>query len=176
MAKKEQIKVGLEVEGLRDAIKAFNKLDKETQNQVRDAVVKIAQNMANQIASTGKSLRDPRYGLLASSVRASRDRVPVVYIGGRVNPKASGGGGPNQLLFGMEFGAESRRNSWRFPPRSEPLRGGNEGYWIFPTARRQQPEVLEAWQEALDAGLATFAVGGTNRKDGDLVSGSSFGF
>lgn len=176
MARKkgQQIAVGFEVQGLRDAFKAFNTLDDETQKQVRAAVLSIAELMASQIRSAARSFPDRRYQILAESVKVKKDRVPIVIVGGRQTPRASGGAGPNQLLFGMEFGAESERNAWRFPPRSPVLNAGNEGYWIFPTARRQQPEVLTLWADALEAGLATFSAQGTSRRDGDAVTGISF--
>jgi len=84
-------------------------------------------------------------------VKAGRDRVPVVTIGTRATPRVSGGGGPRELVIGMEFGAdENGPNAWRFPPRTPKLGRGNAGYWIYPTARANQSEIINMWFKAMD--------------------------
>ena len=149
MAEKDRIPIAIQVEGMQETIKAFNKLDKEGKNAARDEVKKIAELLAKRIRD--RAPQDKRYQNIAVTVRASRDRVPVIYIGGRATPKVSGGGGPRELIIGMEFGADQAGpNAWRFPPRTPRLGRGNAGYWIYPTLRANQDEIIRLWFDAMD--------------------------
>jgi hypothetical protein len=149
VAERESVKLGFQIEGLRETIKAFNKLDKDAKNAARDEVKKIAELLAGRIRA--KAPADKRYQNLAVTVRAGRDRVPVIYVGGRANPKVSGGGGPRELVIGMEFGADQQGpNAWRFPERTPRLGRGNAGYWIYPTVRANQDEIVRLWFDAMD--------------------------
>ena len=149
MAEKESIKFGVQIEGLSQTIKAFNRLDKDGKNAARDEVLKISQLLAERIRARAPA--DKRYQNLAVSVRAGRDRVPVIYIGGRATPRVSGGGGPRELVIGMEFGADQAGpNRWRFPPRTPKQGRGNAGYWIYPTLKANQDEITRLWFDAMD--------------------------
>ena len=148
-AEKESVKIGVRIEGLDQTLKAYNKLDKDGKKAAKDEVVKISQLLAERIRS--KAPADKRYQNLAVSVRAGRDRVPVITIGRLANPKVSGGGGPRELVIGMEFGADQAGpNAWRFPPRTPRLGRGNAGYWIYPTLRANQDEIVRLWFDAMD--------------------------
>jgi hypothetical protein len=148
-AEKETIRAGLEVDGVKETIRAFNKLDKDSKNKARDETLKVSSLLASRIRSAAPN--DPRNQALGQSVRAKRDRVPKVNVGGLAGPTVSGGGGPRELVIGMEFGAnQNGPNSWRFPPRT-PRRGrGNEGYWIYPTLVRNQSDIVKQWQDSLE--------------------------
>ena len=147
---KETVSAGIRVEGVNETLRAFKKLDKDASKEAKERAKEIANRMGGYIRNAAPS-RDRRYDLLAQSVKAGRDRVPVVLIGGRVTPRASGGAGPAQLVIGMEFGADQAGpNSWRFPPRTPRKGRGNEGYWIFPEAKRRQPEIRSLWFDAMD--------------------------
>ena len=149
MAEKERISVGIQAEGVKETLRAYRKLDKDAQNKAKDKVKEVSEVLAGRIR--GSAPADRRYQALQQSVKSGRDRVPVIRIGGRATPRVSGGGGPRELVIGMEFGADqSGPNAWRFPPRT-PRRGrGNAGYWIFPTATREHKNIVKLWQDSLD--------------------------
>ena len=151
MSAKEGIAIGLGVEGVAETLKALNKLDKDSRKEVKDKAQEIAELLASRIRARLQSNPDTRYQNLAVSVKAGRDRVPVIKVGGRATPKVSGGGGPRELVIGLEFGADQTGpNAWRFPPRT-PKRGrGNEGYYIFPTLVANQDEIIRLWFDAMD--------------------------
>ncbi len=158
-----KMSAGATVEGLNETLKALNRLDKDAKAEARDKVQEISELMAREIRSAGNSRPDRRDQFVASTVRAKRDRLPVLNIGSASKMNVSRAGqGPraSDLVFGMEFGSNGRRSDratrrggapgWRFPERT-PRRGrGNEGYWIFPTARAQQRRVVTLWANALD--------------------------
>ena len=151
MSAKEGIAIGLEVEGVAETLKALNKLDKDSRKEVKDKAQEIANLLADRIRRRLQTVPDRRYHNLAVSVRAGRDRVPVITVGRLANPKVSGGGGPRELVIGLEFGADQTGpNAWRFPPRT-PKRGrGNEGYYIFPTLQANQDDIIRIWFDAMD--------------------------
>jgi len=160
---KTTLSAGATVEGLNETLRALNRLDKEAKDEARDKVQEISRLMAREVAAAGNSQRDPRDQWVAGTVRAKRDRLPVLNIGTAAKmPVSRRGTGPraSDLVFGMEFGSNGQRADrptvrggrpgWRFPERT-PRRGrGNEGYWIFPTARRQQTRVVTLWANALE--------------------------
>lgn len=152
MAEKERIGVSIKFEGINETLRAFKQLDKGASEAAKVEATKIAEFLAARIRAKAPS--DPRYQNLAVSVKAGRDRVPVIRIGGRAGPKVSGGGGPRELVIGMEFGADQAGpNGWRFPPRTPRLGRGNAGYWIYPTAKRNQPEIVKLWKDSLDTSI-----------------------
>jgi hypothetical protein len=145
--------VGANVDGLKETLRALRGIDKEADVAVRNEVQKIANMMSKEIAAAGRS-RSKRDAFVADSFRGTRERTPVVKGGSASRmPVSRAGAGPraSDLIFGMEFGAnQSGPNGFRFPERT-PQRGrGSEGYWIFPTARRQQRRVVEMWGQALE--------------------------
>jgi hypothetical protein len=156
MSEKQRISMSVRAEGVDATLRAYKKLDKDAQKKAKDKTKEVSEMLAKRIR--GSAPADPRYSALAQSVKAGRDRVPVVRIGGRATPQVSGGGGPRELVIGMEFGADRNGpNAWRFPPRT-PKRGrGNAGYWIFPTAVREQTSIVKLWQDSLDPVLNDWA-------------------
>jgi hypothetical protein len=152
----ERVKVGVQAEGVRETIRAFNKLDKEGKDKAREKTKQVSEYLARKMR--GSAPPGKRYAALEQSLKAGKDRVPVIRVGGRQTPRVSGGGGPAQLVIGMEFGADqSGPNAWRFPPRT-PKRGkGNAGYWIFPTATREQNSVVKLWQDSLEPVIREWA-------------------
>jgi hypothetical protein len=77
------------------------------------------------------------------------DRSRVLVFGefsyGFASQRFSGGATTQKLWAGLEFGS----NRYRQFPRRTPNRGsGNSGYFIYPTLRKIQPELVRKWEEA----------------------------
>jgi len=144
----------------RGLLKALSLMDKEAQMGLKDNVQSISNWTAQNIkqAAYGLSPMPKQAAIVAETVRAARDRVPTVYVGGGKG-RASGGANAGQLLFGNEFGGD--RNAWgnlsafpnggyRFPARTSREGRGNTGYWIFPTLKAMQPEIKKRWFKAVN--------------------------
>lgn len=141
---------GAAITGVNATLRAYSKLGKEARKATKVEVQKVAQIVADRTAAAGRA-RGGRDALLAGTAKAKQDRVPIVEYGGKQRAGVSGGATFSQLVYGMEFGAEQQGpNGWRFPPRTPKKGRGNEGYWIFPTARKMGPEIAELWFRALD--------------------------
>ena len=61
--------------------------------------------------------------------------------------KFSGGGTTQKLWAGLEFGSNRYK---QFPRRTPTLNGGSAGYFIYPTLRSIQPELVAKWEAAFD--------------------------
>lgn len=138
-------------------LKAMNAMDKESKYELKREVYKISEMTATALRFGAVSKRQK---IIANTVRARWDRMPMVSIGGtkKMSQRArygDGGGTVGDALFGVEFGAHKPflRNGGRaFPRRSVPFgsKGGTRGYWIFPTLRKMQPEIRRRWYQAVD--------------------------
>jgi hypothetical protein len=135
------ITVTVKIDGLRETLAKFRELPKEANDQLRTESQKLSGDLADVIkANAGSEGR--QWGILARTVKARKDRVPVVTAGGAV--KLGRNREPAyKLLFGAEFGATYLH---QFKPRTP----GNEGYVFFKSAKRMQPTIGEAWNRAAD--------------------------
>jgi hypothetical protein len=171
VAEKETITFKADPKDLQNLYAAFKRLTDEANNELKSQVTAISAYTAGKIqtaAGNAPYMRE-QAKRVADSVRPNKDRIPNVTIGGSKR-NFSGGAAVGEVLFGSEFGAEPYltkkkngsnlgANSFgankgrRFPPMSPPYNGGNEGYWIFPTLRREQPAITSAWITAVDGVL-----------------------
>ena len=151
----------------RGLLKALNQMDKEAQLQLKDDVYSLSAWTAQGIQQAGYA--HPYYpkqaAIAAATVRAARDRVPTVYIGGSKG-RLSGGANAGQVLFGNEFGGDRNafgnlnafpNGGFRFPPRTSREGRGNTGYWIFPTLKAMQPEIKRKWFAAVNKVMDNWA-------------------
>ncbi len=142
-------------------VKALNKslrrLPKEATAQLRDASADIAASVA-----TGARAAAIRVGgvarLVEPTIRSTRDRVPVVRMGGTGRLPTSGSSysrsrqGSRQtvgdVIFGAEFGGQARPTTRQFRPHL-----GTTGYFLWPTVREQSDDTQRRYSQALDDAL-----------------------
>ena len=165
MASKQGVyAIQVEPASLRNLFQTLNKLDKETQDQVRSAALPLSQRLAGQLLMFSQSAPSPQTKLVAQSIVAKRDRVIRVDVGGtkKVGRKYGGeasksgkgkkvrqGSAPaGALLWGTEYGsgkgtdAIGRPYSNRFKaPRNK------RGYWIAPAVDYYTPIVAAEYIE-----------------------------
>jgi hypothetical protein len=134
------------VDGLNDTLRALRSLPKEANSELRVEVQKLTQKHANALIGAASSHPDSRVRGVAPTIRASKDRVPTVKIGGARRVPVSRPGQPpraGDVVYGTEFGAEPGPNAWRFPEKSRSI-------WLFRTLRGRQAEVVADWNAAVD--------------------------
>ncbi len=61
------------VQGLRETLRAFGKLDKDAQKAARDEVQKVANLLARELQSAGRAQGDSRNRHVAQSIRGTRE-------------------------------------------------------------------------------------------------------
>ena len=160
----EKMAGGAVVEGLRETLRAMNRLDSDAKKAVKVETRKIADLLAREVASAGRRTGDRRDAFVATTVRGTSERTPVIKIGKAERMNVRGRPRASDLMYGMEFGSSgfgssgavdvpTRRGGapgWRFPERTPREGRGNAGRWIYPTVRQQQPKVVELWAQALE--------------------------
>jgi hypothetical protein len=167
MAEKQTIKVQMDITPeIRALFKVLNEMDAESKTELKEKVKGIAAWVAEDIKRAAANAPMSAQAMrVAKTVRANKDRVPSVTIGGS-RIKFSGGAVSGDVLYGSEFGADPTSISGRFPnggrrfPYRSPQRGqGSEGYWIYPTLRANQPRITKEWHEEVDKVLSNWTKG-----------------
>lgn len=129
------------VDGLDGVLRALRAMDKEGQRELRAEVQKIAGKHAAALQRRAASHRDPRVRGVAPTIRAAKDRVPVINIGGARRVQVSGNPRAGDVLFGANWGAASGGpNGWRFPTHDE---------WIHPTLSGRHAQLVNEWERAV---------------------------
>ena len=142
---------------LRRITAVIRKMGDEAKDQARDITSSLTDYAVNEIksaASTAPAAKQARR--IAEGVRISKTSVIGEFGLGFAAQKFSGGattqlnqqtGSGKGILAGVEFGAKKFPN---FPPRTARfgLTRGSTGYFIWPTLRRIQPEIIRQWEEA----------------------------
>lgn len=138
------LRMRVRIEGIREVLAAFSKLPKDAQDTVRDRSFELAASLVGpvQAAAAGRGRQAAR---AATSVKAVRDRVPVLQAGTGAGKLAKA------LLFGSEFGATAHFGWYRkgryarsagkqFPPHL-----GAQSYWFFRTVEHEGPRISKAY-------------------------------
>lgn len=135
------------IQGANEVLRAFNKLPRDANQELRTEAFDIAKVLADRIKAAGRRY-SKQAARVASTVREVRDRWPAV--------QASNTGRAKGLLFGSEFGM-NRKSGWYGRPRYFDSRGyqfhphtGQQGAWFFPTAEALQPYVEQQWRQVAD--------------------------
>jgi len=158
MADKKTIKLQMDITPeIRALFQRLNEMDAESKTELKEKSKGIAGWVAEEIKTAATYA--PMYKQatrVAQTVKANKDRVPNITIGG-ARAKFSGGASAGDVVIGSEFGADPTSENGafpnggrRFPYRSDKRGQGNEGYWIFPTLRLAQPRITREWHEAVD--------------------------
>lgn len=130
------------VAGLNQALRS---LPKEASARLRDASVEIAREVAQEASSRALGIGGPA-ALVAPTIKPTRDRIPVVKMGG--SKKLAGRTGVNQtignLIWGSEFGGGARPRTNQFMPHR-----GRDGYFLWPTIRDMGQDIQDEYSDAL---------------------------
>jgi hypothetical protein len=141
---------------LRAITKAFKGMSDEAIDAAKTESGNLAQFAGDRIRAAAHSAPNVLVARrIAEGVKISKSSKIGELSFGFASQKFSGGAttqwnvgtaGGNGLLAGAEFGAKKYK---QFPARS-PRYGkrGNEGYFIYPTLRAIQPELIAKWEEA----------------------------
>jgi len=151
MADKVTVKITPDSRDLRGLYKAFREMDEGSKLALKDEVTSISAWSATELQSSYTMNPYPAQAQkVAATIRANKDRIPNVTIGGNKG-RFSGGARSGQVLFGSEFGgpAPFANGGTRFPERSASNGRGNVGYGIFKKLKEIQPTLTARWKDAV---------------------------
>ena len=171
---KVRIDIQMDAEDKRLLYKAFKTMPKIAQDELRKETQKMVGHLVQQMqkaagtapGGVSKNVGPGQAILLSRFIKANKDRVPSITIGGarRVGvsrKKTAGSPAPtaSDLLFGAEFGANAKQGGkGTFPQggaKFQPYSGkgpngrGSKGYFIFPTLRKNQEKIRRDYLETV---------------------------
>ena len=125
--------------------KAFRLMDDEAKDQAKSSSNSLATFAANAIRQAGYGRTKNSQGVrrLVDGVRVSKSSVIGELSYGFASQRFSGGATTQKLWPGFEFGS----NKWKqFPSYSGRYNRGSRGWFIYPTLRRIQPDIVRQWE------------------------------
>jgi hypothetical protein len=130
---------------LRAIVRSFKAMDEEATAQAKQQTSQLADWVRGKIvdaAGRSRNLLDDR---VAAGSRVSKSSKIGEISFGFAAQKLSGGGTTQQLWGGAEFGSNRLK---QFPVWSGREGRGSRGWFIYPTLRSVQPEIVRRWEES----------------------------
>jgi hypothetical protein len=130
---------------LRGIRTAFKGMDAEAVAQARNVSNGLAAYVRDKIISAAASRpNDAASRIAQGSVVAKKSTTGELSFGFQ-RQKFSGGATTQQLWGGYEFGSNKFK---QFPVWSGREGRGSRGYFIYPTLRAEQPQIIAQWEDA----------------------------
>jgi len=131
---------------LRSILKGFKAMDEEAVDAAKRESSALAEFVQGKIqgAATGRGAVADR---IAQGSKVSKSSKIGELSFGYVGQKFSGGATTRDLWGGTEFGSNKLK---QFPVWSGSTGRGSTGWFIYPTLRALQPEIVAKWENALD--------------------------
>ena len=145
-----ETKIAFDKKELRSVIGAFKAMDEQATDEAKKMGYELAQYAAQEVRKTAltRTVNPTAVRRIADGVRVSKTSKVGEFSYGFAGQRFSGGGTTKELWRGFEFGSNRFK---QFPTRTPRSSGrGNTGYFIYPTLRRIQPELVRQWSEAFD--------------------------
>lgn len=134
---------------LRAVFFAFKQMDEEAVTQARATSNNLALFASQQIkvAAYGRTTSAKGVQRVADGVRIQKSSKIGEFSYGFASQRFSGGGTTQKLWPGLEFGSKKYP---QFPSYSGRQGRGTRGWFIYPTLRRIQPDIIRTWLEAFN--------------------------
>jgi hypothetical protein len=132
---------------LRAIVRSFKAMDDEATQQAKKVTSQLADFVKGKVSATASGRG--RNALTATRIAEGAVVSKSSKIGeisyGFARQKFSGGATTQQLWGGNEFGSNKFK---QFPVWSGQEGRGSRGWFIYPTLRSVQPEILKRWEES----------------------------
>ena len=144
---------------LRQIAMVIRKMGEEAADQARSITGELVDFAVAEIKQAAQGYPRPKQATrIADGIRISKKSVIGEFSLGFASQKFSGGATTqvregntptNGILAGIEFGSDKLKHFLRRTPKFGAK--GNEGYFIWPTMRRIQPEIVKKWENSFSA-------------------------
>ena len=140
--------VALDQTELRQVFKALKGMTDEAKDEAKRQSGALADFARSEIIQTANSVRSSRVaGRIAEGSRVKKSSRIGEITYGFASQKFSGGASTKDIWGGSEFGSN---NFKQFPVWSGREGRGSKGWFIYPTLRRIQPEIVAKWTASFD--------------------------
>jgi hypothetical protein len=142
----DSVEIAYDKADLRRVLGAFKAMSEEATIQAKQESSALAEFAQGKIKAkaTGRGKAADR---IAQGSRVSKSSKIGELSFGFAAQKFSGGGTTQQLWGGNEFGSN---NFKQFPIWSGSEGRGSKGWFIYPTLREIQPDIIAKWETAFD--------------------------
>ena len=137
--------IGWDKKDLRGVTSALKAMGEEATAQAKVASSALATYVQGKIVDAAIT-RDLASIRIATGARVSKSSKIGEISFGFVSQKFSGGGTTQQLWGGYEFGSNKYK---QFPIWSGKFGRGSKGWFIYPTLRAEQPNIIAQWEDSL---------------------------
>ena len=131
---------------MRAILKSFKAMDEEATKQAKEKSSALAEYVQGKIKSAAGS-RGEGARRVADGSRVSKSSKIGEISFGFAAQRFSGGATTQQLWGGMEFGSNKYK---QFPVWSGNEGRGSRGWFIYPTLRSAQPEIIKQWEAGFE--------------------------
>ena len=138
--------VALDKTQLRAVFKALKNMDEQATEEAKRESGALAEFARAEVIQTARSLQSRNVASRiadGSRVKKSSRIGEITY--GFASQKFSGGATTRDIWGGSEFGSNKFK---QFPVWSGRQGRGSKGWFIYPTLRRIQPEIVARWTES----------------------------
>jgi hypothetical protein len=131
---------------LSQLLKAFKAMDAEATKVAAETGYELSKFTAGKIKSAGaaRTFNNKAARRIVDGVSISRTSKIGQLSYGFARQRFSGGGSTRSLWAGFEFGSKRFK---QFPSYSGRFGRGSRGWFIFPTLRSLQPELVRKWEQ-----------------------------
>lgn len=138
--------VALDQTELRAVFRALKNLDEAAQDEAKRQSGNLADYARGEIIQTANGLQSRNVASrIASGARVKKSSKIGEITYGFASQKFSGGATTRSIWGGSEFGSNKYR---QFPVWSGRQGRGSRGWFIYPTLRKIQPQIVERWSAA----------------------------
>ena len=140
--------VALDQTELRQVFKALKGMTDEAKDEAKRQSGALADFARSEVIQTANSIRSNKVaGRIAEGSRVKKSSRIGEITYGFASQKFSGGATTKDIWGGSEFGSNKFK---QFPVWSGREGRGSKGWFIYPTLRRIQPEIVAKWTASFD--------------------------
>jgi hypothetical protein len=132
---------------LRAIVRSFKAMDDQATEQAKKVTSELADFVRGKVIDTAGRSNNLLDNRVAEGSKVSKSSKIGEISFGFARQKLSGGGTTQQLWGGAEFGSNKYK---QFPIWSGREGRGSRGWFIYPTLRSVQPEIVKRWEESFD--------------------------
>lgn len=126
-------------------MKAFKAMDEQAQIEAKNQTGQISDFARTKIIESARKSFNKADDRIAEGSKVKKSSKIGEITFGYIGQKFSGGGNTKQLWGGFEFGSNKYK---QFPIWSGREGRGSRGWFIYPTLREIQPEIVARWTDA----------------------------
>jgi hypothetical protein len=131
---------------LRAIVRSFKAMDDQALEQAKQATSELADFVRSKIIETSlNKTRNKVDNRVAQGSKVSKSSKIGEISFGYAGQKLSGGATTQQIWGGVEFGSNKYK---QFPVWSGREGRGSRGWFIYPTLRSVQPDIVKKWEES----------------------------